>query len=582
MYVKLAKTAGFCMGVRRAMNMVLETANKDKGPIYTYGPLIHNSQALAMLEARGIRSTTDLQEASQGTIVIRSHGATPEKRKELKASVAAVKDSTCPYVATASGTIKKYAAKGYDIVIVGDPKHPEVITHLGYAQGRGTVIASEADVEAYQPTSQRICLVSQTTQRMTLFHLMAEKLKGKVQDLEVHNTICDDTTERQTEVATLTKEVEALVVVGGKNSANTKHLAEIAESQGTPVTKIETEEDLDTSWLKPYTRIGVMAGASTPNWMIERVLDKIERTRGAREPYLRVAVFTLLRFLSKSNLFLALGAAAVSYAACRLQGIEPSLVFNFIAAFFVFGVHLLNHFTEPEIQRVNEPARHAFYIRHRSLLFILGIVSAVGTLLLSALLGWAPFVVVLLALALGVIYRIPIFPGSLAKLTRFRRLSEIPMSKDLFLALGWVFLTVLLPPFALAGRAVGVNALLAALFVFILAFSRSILYDLRDIQGDMIVGRDTIPIAIGKPRTQTLLAVLFSLLGLALIVIPILYGVRLVSALSLLMLIPTGYAGLTLYLYHRRRIVRGLSFEYAVDSVFLLAGAVAYLWHLLT
>lgn len=578
MYVKLAKTAGFCMGVRRAMNMVLETANKKKDPIYTYGPLIHNSQALAMLEARGIRSTTDLQEASQGTVFIRSHGATPEKRKELKASVAQVKDSTCPYVATASGTIKKYAAKGYDIVIVGDPKHPEVITHLGYAQGRGTVIASEVDVEAYQPTSQKICLVSQTTQRMTLFHQMAEKLEGKVRDLEVHNTICDDTTERQTEVATLAKEVEALVVVGGKNSANTKHLAEIAESLGTPVTKIETEEDLDTSWLKPFTRIGVMAGASTPNWMIERVLDKIERTRGAREPYLRVAILTLLRFLSKSNLFLALGAAALSYAACRLQRIEPTLVFNFIAAFYVFGVHLLNQFTEPEVLRVNEPARHAFYIRHQSLLFTLGIVSAMGTLLLSALLGWASFAVVLLALALGVVYRIQIIPEPLARLFGFRRLSEIPMSKDLFLALGWVFLTVLLP----AGRAVGVNALLASLFVFILAFSRSILYDLRDIQGDMIVGRDTIPIAIGKPRTQTLLAVLFSLLGLALIVVPILYGLRLVSALNLLMLIPTAYAGLTLYFYHRRRIVRGLSFEYAVDSVFLLAGAVAYVWHLLT
>ncbi len=581
MYVKLAKTAGFCMGVRRAMNMVLETANKGQGPIYTYGPLIHNSQALAMLEARGIRSTTDLKEVAQGTLVIRTHGSTPEKRRELKAAAAGLKDSTCPYVATASGTIKKYAAKGYDIVIVGDPKHPEVITHLGYAQGRGTVIASEADVEAYQPTSQKICLVSQTTQRMTLFHRMAEKLKGKVQDLEIHNTICDDTRERQTEVTSLAEEVEALVVIGGKTSANTKHLAEIAESLSRPVTRIETEEDLDTTWLKRFTKVGVMAGASTPNWMIERVLDRIERTRGAREPYLRVAFLSLLRFLSKSNFFLALGAAAASYAVCRLQGIEPSLVFNFTAAFYVFGVHLLNHFTEPEALRVNEPARHAFYIRHRSLLITLGIVSALGTLGLSAILGWAPFTVVLVALALGVVYRIQIIPGPLARLIRFRRLSEIPMSKDLFLSLGWVFLTALLPPFALAGKSVGVDTLLASLFVFILAFSRSILYDLRDIQGDMIVGRDTIPIAIGKPKTQALLAVMFSLLGLALVLTPLLSGFRLVSPLSLLFLIPTGYAGLTLFLYHRRRIVRGLSFEYAVDSVFLLAGAMAYFWHLL-
>jgi 4-hydroxy-3-methylbut-2-enyl diphosphate reductase len=580
MYVKLAKTAGFCMGVRRAMTMVLEAAHKGWKPIYTYGPLIHNSQALAMLEARGIRSTTDLQEAAGGTLAIRTHGATPEKRRELKAAVSSLKDCTCPYVATASGTIKKFASRGYDIVIVGDPNHPEVIAHLGYAQGRGKVIANETDAEAYQPTSQKVCLVAQTTQRLTLFNLMAEKLRAKVQDLEIRNTICDDTTERQNEVTTLAREVEALVVVGGKTSANTKHLAEIAESLGKPVVRIETEEDLDLTWLRRFTKTGVLAGASTPNWMIERVLDRIERTRGAEEPYLRVAFLSLLRFLSKSNFFLALGAAAASYAACRLQGIEPSLVFSFIAAFFVFGVHLLNHFTEPEALRVNEPARHAFYIRHRSLLLTLGIVSALGTLVLSALLGWASFAVVLVALALGVIYRIYIIPGPLAKLIRFRSLSEIPMSKDLFLSLGWVFLTALLPPFALAGKAVGVDTLLASLFVFILAFSRSILYDLRDIQGDMIVGRDTIPIAIGKPKTQVLLVALFSILGLALVLIPVVSGFRLVSALSLLMLIPTGYAGLALFFYRKRLIARGLSFEYAVDSAFLLAGAVAYLWHL--
>jgi 4-hydroxy-3-methylbut-2-enyl diphosphate reductase len=191
MYVKLAKTAGFCMGVRRAMTMVLEAAHKGGKPIYTYGPLIHNSQALAMLEARGIRSTTDLQEATGGTLAIRTHGATPEKRRELKAAVSSLKDCTCPYVATASGTIKKYASQGYDIVIVGDPNHPEVIAHLGYAQGRGKVIANETDAEAYQPTSQKVCLVAQTTQRLTLFNLMAEKLRAKVQDLEIRNTICD-------------------------------------------------------------------------------------------------------------------------------------------------------------------------------------------------------------------------------------------------------------------------------------------------------------------------------------------------------------------------------------------------------
>jgi len=583
MYVKLAKTAGFCMGVRRAMTLVLEEAHKGRSPIYTYGPLIHNSQALAMLEARGIRSTTDLKEAASGTLVIRTHGATPEKRRELAAAVAGIRDCTCPYVATASGTIKKYAALGYDIVIVGDPHHPEVIAHLGYAQGRGTVLSDEADVEAYQPASQKVCLVAQTTQRTSLFERAAAKLKGRVRDLEIHNTICDDTRERQAEVASMAREVEALIVVGGKTSANTKHLAEIAESLNKPVARIETEEDLDPSWLRKFTRVGVMAGASTPNWMMERVLDKVERTRGAREPAFRVAALSLLRFLSKSNLYLALGAAAVSYAACRMQGIEPSLVFNFIAAFFVFGVHLLNHFTEPEALRVNEPARHAFYIRHRSLLLTLGIVSALGTLVLSSpplLGGWAPFSVVLLALALGVIYRLRIIPGPLAGWLGFRSLSEIPMSKDLFLSLGWVFLTAILPPFAVQGKAIGPATLLASLFVFILAFSRSILYDLRDIQGDMIVGRDTIPIAIGKPRTQMLLAVLFVLLGGALALTPVLSGFRLASSLSLLLLLPTAYAGLALYLYHRRRIVRGLLFEYAVDSVFLLTGAVAYLWHL--
>lgn len=256
MYVKLAKTAGFCMGVRRAMTLVLEAAHQREGPIFTYGPLIHNEQALAMLEARGIRSTTDLQEASQGILAIRTHGASPEKRRELRDTGINIRDCTCPYVATASGTIKKYAALGYDIVIVGNPKHPEVVAHMGYAQGRGTVVADEAEVDAYVPISGKICLVAQTTQRQSLFNRMAEKLKGRVKELEIHNTICDDTSERQNEVATLAEKVEALIVVGGKTSANTRHLAEIAEALGKPVIQIETEENLDHTWLQQFTRWG--------------------------------------------------------------------------------------------------------------------------------------------------------------------------------------------------------------------------------------------------------------------------------------------------------------------------------------
>ncbi|HCC54694.1 MAG TPA: 4-hydroxy-3-methylbut-2-enyl diphosphate reductase [Desulfobulbaceae bacterium] len=272
MDVVLAKNAGFCMGVRRAVETTLGMVQKGETAIATFGPLIHNPQVLKLLEEQGVQILTEIPAQATGTIIIRAHGIPPEEKKNLEATGAIIEDATCPRVLKVQAIIDRYKKEGFATVIIGDREHAEVEGLMGYAADTGQVVNNEADVASLRLDGPYI-IVSQTTQDEYLFERLKEAILQRYPGGEVFNTICDSTHKRQEEVRQLCQEVEALIVVGGRTSANTKRLGEIAESLGCPVFMVESEMDLVRPALERYGRVGVTAGASTPNWVISRIVE---------------------------------------------------------------------------------------------------------------------------------------------------------------------------------------------------------------------------------------------------------------------------------------------------------------------
>ncbi|HID02028.1 MAG TPA: 4-hydroxy-3-methylbut-2-enyl diphosphate reductase [Desulfobacterales bacterium] len=220
MKVILAKTAGFCMGVRRAVDATMDLVKQGMGEIHTLGPLIHNPQVLQYLREHGVDILTDIPEKVSGTIIIRAHGVPPLQEKKLVESGAMIKNATCPRVIKVQVIIKKYRQQDYFTVIIGDKNHAEVDGLLGHADSRGIVVSNEEDVAALQISGPYI-IVSQTTQDRASFARLSDMILEKFSDGRVFNTICDSTSKRQDEVRKLCGEVEAMIVVGGRSSANT-------------------------------------------------------------------------------------------------------------------------------------------------------------------------------------------------------------------------------------------------------------------------------------------------------------------------------------------------------------------------
>ncbi len=286
MKVVRSDSAGFCWGVERAIDIAEKFANKGRHPVYTDGPLIHNKQMMHKLTSKGIREVGDYQSkteidlshenADHPIMVVRAHGISPQRRKYLKGLEMEFRDATCPDVGIIAGRIRIHAKKGYSTVIFGDPDHPEVIGLMGYTEGRGHVIQTEEDI-ANLPAMEKVCLVSQSTMFTHEFLYLSQCLKGKFPQAVVIDTICGATKERQTGVVELASQgAEAIVVIGGKHSANTRKLALLAQQQKLPTYHIETWDDLDLEEIKHFDIVGVTAGASTPDFIIDQVCKKLE------------------------------------------------------------------------------------------------------------------------------------------------------------------------------------------------------------------------------------------------------------------------------------------------------------------
>jgi len=574
MKVVLAKKAGFCMGVRRAVESTLETVRSEEKSIATFGPLIHNPQVLGILKEQGVETLREIPDQREGTIIIRAHGVPPQTKERLMATGATIKDATCPRVVKVQVIIKKYRDQGYTTVIIGDRNHAEVDGLVGYAGAMVHVVSNEQEARELFLAGPYI-IVSQTTQDELAFENISKLLIEKFPEGKVFNTICDSTHKRQDEVRNLCRKVDALVVVGGKSSANTQRLGEIARSMDRPVFMAETEDDLDIDALCQYETVGVTAGASTPTWMINRIVRAIESIPGAGDSLAHSLAYKLTWLVLATNLYVSLGGGLLTYASTVLLGIEPRLVLSIIAFGYLFSMHNLNRFGEHTSKKFNDPVRAGFCHRYRWPLLVLAAASLTGSLVLAYFQGTNPFMLLLGISILGLLYRVRFIPSSIAAVIGVRRIKEIPGSKTLLIALAWAFVTVLIPVLV-QGRIHVASPVVLSVFVFImlLVFVRNALFDIFDVQGDRIVGKETLPVYIGEKKTMRLLRIIMAVMSVALLVAPWTgsLGFRfwfMLPAVMCLFIITK--------LYDQKLVIQGPKLEFALESVFAITSGLAWL-----
>ena len=575
MKIIIAKTAGFCMGVRRAVEMVLDAPQKHEGPINTYGPLIHNPQVLKLLEEKGIKAISDIPEKGSGTILIRAHGVPPEDKKRLENTGFKVIDATCPRVIKVQTIIRKHAKQGYASIIIGDKDHPEVAGLMGYAGENGYVVDSLEELDAL-PQLEHAIIVAQTTQNKLFFDDVKKWAAQKYPHYKIFNTICDSTARRQSEVRRLADDVDAIIVVGGHNSGNTKRLAETARQTGKPTYHIETESELDLDALAPAKHIGVTAGASTPNWIIKRIYRTLETFPFKKGKGLYSRIFAVQRAFLLTNIYVSLGAGSLCYASTKLLGITNYFPHVLISMLYVQSMHILNNVIGTKADRYNDPERASFYDKNQVLLVLLSFTAGGVGLVTAYAMGLLSFLILFVMSLMGLSYNLRLVPERLVR-GKYRRIRDVPGSKTILIAVAWGVVTSVLPSLSALGG-IQLNTMLIFLWSISLVFVRTAFFDILDMQGDRIVGRESIPIILGEKKALLLLK---SILWVNLSLLLLSSAFDLISSLGYFLVVSPVFIYIVLSTHERGYMLPGTRLEFLVDTHFVLAGVVAIVWSLL-
>jgi len=275
MDVTVAKHAGFCFGVHRAIDMAFKALKKTKGPIFSLGPIIHNPQVVQKMQDMGLKVVSDIREIPEGTVIFRSHGVNAEEREEAAKRRLLVVDATCPFVEKAHDYVRKLDEQAYQIVVVGDPNHPEVLSILSYTRGKGIAVPSLEVLDTIK-LSQRVGIVSQTTQSFKTFQTIVTEILRRSREVLIFNTICDATKIRQEESIELAQHSDCMIVIGGRNSANTRRLAELCSQVQPHTYHVETVDELKEKSFEGFEAVGITAGASTPQWLIDPIVTYLK------------------------------------------------------------------------------------------------------------------------------------------------------------------------------------------------------------------------------------------------------------------------------------------------------------------
>lgn len=557
--VTVAKSAGFCPGVKRAIDKVLELEAAGKKPVYTIGPLIHNKQVTDMLAAKQITSIDRPQDAADksGVLVIRAHGITPQFQQEVQSCGMEVVDATCPLVKHAQNIIAQYAEQGYHTVIVGDGGHAEVIGLLGYTQGKGVVVSGPEEA-ARLPHFDKVNVVSQTTQKESVFYETAEEIKKHADECQISNTICQPTKDRQKETIELAQSADLVIVVGGRHSANTARLALLCKGLAPAVLHVETEDELEAAPVTHAKKIFITAGASTPNWVIDRVAARVRELRKPNATSrLSGLAGKIWRFLVRNCFYTAFAASALTYVCMRLEGVPADSRLLAFSWLFVYALTAFNRAAEAE------PGQNRRFLTAAA---ILSGLFATGTALL---LNGGALTLCLLFLVAGFAYPF----RHLLKL----QLLSLPGTKDIVTALGWAFTCALLPAYE-HGLLLRKASYLAIFYTILLVFMRSVTLGFTSANKDLIIGRESFYKAFGMKKTKWAVTLILLALTAALAT---LLTLTWKPALVEMLLIGHLYTVFIVIYYYSKSSTRSVKDETLIDGQFFvlwaLSGLAAYL-----
>jgi 4-hydroxy-3-methylbut-2-enyl diphosphate reductase len=527
---------------------------------------------LDLLKEKEIFTLDHIPECGSGTVLIRAHGVPPQVKRDLKKAGYNIIDATCPRVIKVQTIIRKHANQDYASIIIGDKNHPEVVGLLGYARGKGFAVDNMDDLETL-PSFEKAIVVAQTTQN-TFFYEEVKKWAGhRFPHYEIFDTICDSTAKRQAEVQNLADSVDAVLVVGGHNSGNTKRLAEISRKTGKPTYHIETESEIDIDALSEVRNVGITAGASTPNWMIKKIYRTLEALPFKKKQSWQRVVLSIQRLLLLTNIYVAVGAGCLCYACIKIQGITHNLPHVLISMLYVQSMHIFNYLTGTKADRYNDPDRSSFYDKNKILLAVLAFTAGGFGLTTAYTVGLIPFLILLGMSIMGLSYNLRLIPKRFAyrKTTRIR---DIPGSKTALIAMAWGIVTSVLPRLS-----VSENIHLSTVIIFVwslsLVFVRTAFFDILDMQGDRIIGKETIPILLGEKRT---LRILKSILIVNLGILLFSSAFQLISNLGFALAICPAFIFVMLFAYERGYMLPGIRLEFLVESNFIMAGVATFIW----
>jgi 4-hydroxy-3-methylbut-2-enyl diphosphate reductase len=575
MKILIAKNAGFCMGVRRAVEMVLDTPNKHESPICTFGPLIHNPQVLNLLEEKGISVLDEVPDQGSGTVLIRAHGVPPDSKEKLKKAGFKIIDATCPRVIKVQTIIRKHARQGSAAIIIGDKEHPEVIGLLGYAGDKGYVVDNIDDLDSL-PLFENAIIVAQTTQNTRFFEKVKAWANQKFPHYKIYDTICDSTAKRQAEVHELADSVDAVIVVGGYTSGNTKRLVEIAQKTGKPTYHIQDESEIDVDALSDANCIGIAAGASTPNWIINKIYRKLEALPYKKKQRWKRSVFAAQRALLLTNIYVSMGAGCLCYACIKIQEISNYLPYVLISVLYVQSMHIFNNLIGTKADRYNDPDRSFFYDKNKIPLALLAFTAGGVGLIIAHSTGAIPFLILLGMSIMGLSYNLRLIPARLAG-SKYRRIRDIPGSKTVLIAMAWGIVTSVLPPLSVSEN-IRLSTLIILFWSLSLVFVRTAFFDVLDIQGDRIVGKETLPIILGEKRTWRLLK---TILGINFGILILSSALHLISSLGFALGLCPAFIFIVISAHERGYMLPGIRLEFLVESNFVMAGVIALIWSLL-
>jgi 4-hydroxy-3-methylbut-2-enyl diphosphate reductase len=453
-----------------------------------------------------------------------------------------------------------------------------VIGLLGYAGDAGYLVQTSEDI-AKLPDFKKVCLVSQTTFDRTLFDTIADKVRERYisADIVIKKTICAATDQRQAETEILARQVDALIVVGGKNSANTQRLAKISVDCGKITQHVETENEIDWEMISQCKTIGITAGASTPTWMIKKVHDYLQFMSQTRKRSVSNTILHLVDICANLNLFVSLGAVAVYFASCYLQGLQFSFYGASVSFLYFFSMYLWNSLASIEKTQHHGISRYHFYHAHKSRLYTIVTGTIVATLGFCFFYSASLFYLMLFATFAGLAYHMSIVPRILRPILHYSTLKDIPTSRDLFIALAWSTVLTFIPQVLSSRFTMNILSVTLFTWIFTLAYLRSLIFDLRDLEGDRIMGRETLITIIGEKRARKVILLMIWICFAALLIVPLFLGFSVYKstpALQFFFQMPVLLYTFTFVTWNSRiGQNRTVLFNLLTDGIFYLAAA---------